>query len=411
MRILFLHQNFPGQFVEVAKALRAEGRHVMFAVTDAANQRSDLIPTVRYKFGAGHVPGLKEALSLVRPFMTASARGDVVARALLIMKEKGFTPDLVIGHLGWGETLYVRDVWPQTRIIIHAEFFYTGEGADVGFDAEFSKEDMAAQLRLLRSRNASILLAVNDADVAVTPTRWQASRFPAHFQSKIEVLHEGIATGVATPNPAAQFTVGRHVFKPGDEVITFVNRNLEPYRGYHIFMRALPLILEARPNAHVVIVGGDGVSYGAAAPKGQTWKQILLDEVKDRLPMARVHFTGKIPYPQFVSLMQVSAAHVYLTYPFVLSWSMLEAMSAGAYVIGSRTAPVEEVIQDGVNGELFNFFDVNDLSARVIAALAEPARLMPIRKRARETIVARYDLEAKCLPAWLDLVKRTAAVP
>lgn len=405
MRILFLHQNFPGQFLAVANALKAEGGHDIRVITDAANQRPDFLPTLRYKFSATDVPGLKEASALARPFMTSSARGDVVARAMLHLKGKGFTPDVVVGHLGWGETLFLRDVWPAARFIVHAEFFYSSQGADVDFDPEFPRADPQGSNRILRTRNAAILLAANDADVAVTPTRWQGSRFPAELQPKIRVLHEGIATHALVPDDTARVTFGAATFRAGEEVITFVNRNLEPYRGYHIFMRALPAILKARPNARVVIVGGDGISYGAAAPKGQTWKQMFLDEVRDRLPLDRVHFVGKVPYPQFVALMQVSAVHVYLTYPFVLSWSMLEAMSAGAYVIGSRTPPVEEAIEDGVTGELTDFFDTGALAERVIRALAEPDRLKPVRARARASIVAGYDLRTRCLPGWLDLVK------
>jgi len=182
------------------------------------------------------------------------------------------------------------------------------------------------------------------------------------LQQKINVVHEGINTARCAPDPTATIHLRNNTItlKPGDEVITFVNRNLEPYRGYHIFMRALPAVLKARPNARVIIVGGDEISYGGPPhPKvGPTWREIFFRQVRDQLDLSRVHFVGKIPYSVFVQLMQVSAVHAYLTYPFVLSWSMLEAMSCGALVLGSRTAPVEEVIRDGENGVLLDFFDV-----------------------------------------------------
>ena len=247
---------------------------------------------------------------------------------------------------------------------------------------------------------------MNDADLAVAPTRWQASRFPPLLQTKLIVAHEGIDTSVLKPDPAAVYRVrgSNLAFTSRDEVISFVNRNLEPYRGYHIFMRALPTILAARPRAHVVIVGGEEVSYGAGPNGGRTWKDIFLGEVRERLPMDRVHFVGKIPFSDLVSLLQVSSAHVYLTYPFVLSWSMLQAMSAGAPLVASRTAPVLEAIEDGVNGVLVDFFAVDELAGRVIDVVANPEAYRAMRQRARESIVQNYDLASVCLPRWLALL-------
>ena len=416
MRILFLHQNFPGQFLAVAQALHASRAHQLVAITDASNPRPDVLPTVRYRFDRAGLPRVNGA---ARPFVAAAARGEVASVAMRHLKDNGFTPDLVIGHLGWGETLFVRDVWPDARVLIHAEFYYGVTGADVGFDLEFDGGAKAPDTRIVRARNAAILLAMQETDRAIAPTRWQASRFPAALAAKLAVQHEGIRTDAIVPDAGATFTIpggssaggtsGAGItVRAGDEIITFVNRNLEPYRGYHIFMRALPAILKARPKARALIVGGDGVSYGQPAPAGRTWKDIFLDEVRDRLPMDRVHFLGRVPYDQFVALMQVSAAHVYLTYPFVLSWSMMEAMSAGAPIIASRTPPVEEMIRDGETGLLFDFFKADELAERTIAVLAEPDRTRQMREAARAHMVANYDLKTRCLPAWLDLVQAAA---
>lgn len=409
MRVLFLHQNFPGQFGHVATALGQRPGTEVLALADAANPRPIVVPTLRYTFAADKLP---QVPAVARTLLVNTARGEVVARALKQIEGKGFIPDVVVGHPGWGETYFVRDVFPKARLVVHAEFFYSRKGADVGFDPEFAKAEAAGNPLVPTARNAGLLLAMNEADIGVAPTAWQARQFPAYLQPKLRVQHEGIDTGVAVPNAAAAFAVPSTdlVLKAGDEVVTFVNRNLEPYRGYHVFMRALPDILRARPNAHAVLVGGDSVSYGASAPAGKTWKQIYLDEVKDRLPLERVHFVGKVPYPQFIALMQVSAAHVYLTYPFVLSWSMLEAMSCGALVVGSATPPVSEVIRDGENGLLFDFFDTKALVARVVDALANPGRHAELRKRARATIVERYDLATRCLPGWLKIVDDAAAM-
>ena len=223
----------------------------------------------------------------------------------------------------------------------------------------------------------------------------------------IEVIHDGVDTAVLAPNPQASVTLpGGRMLRAGDEVITFVNRNLEPYRGYHTFLRALPAVLAARPDAQVVIVGGDGVSYGAEARGGTTWKAQFLAEVQDRLDLSRVHFVGRVPYEGFVALMQLTRVHAYLTYPFVLSWSMIEAMAAGALVIGSDTPPVAEVISDGLNGRLVDFFDVPGWSAALIEALAEPRRFDPMRAAARQTALSRYDLRGICLPRMVDFVER-----
>jgi glycosyltransferase involved in cell wall biosynthesis len=255
-------------------------------------------------------------------------------------------------------------------------------------------------------RNATMALALLDADRGICPTGWQAGFFPPPLREKIAIVHEGIDTDVIRPSPAAGVNLDRAGLRlrPGDEVVTFVARDLEPHRGYHIFMRTLPRILAQRPNARAIIVGGDKVSYGMIAPGGSSWKQTFFDEVKDQVDVGRVHFVGRVPHPTLLELLQVSAAHVYLTYPFVLSWSMLEAMAAGALVIGSKTAPVEEVITHGHNGILRDFFDVEGIADAVVDALAHPDRYQSLRAAGRRTIVERFDLQRVCLPAWLALL-------
>jgi glycosyltransferase involved in cell wall biosynthesis len=407
VRVLFIHQNFPAQFRHVAQALAQRKGVEVIALTDSTNKQNlAAVKTGRYATPKPPPDGLTRAAStLVSRFQRAEA----VAVGLIELKRRGFTPDVVVGHPGWGELMLVKEIFPATAMISHAEFYYSAEGGDVGFDPEFP--DVTDALRItLKSKNVPLVTALLDSDVAVAPTAWQASRFPAEFRGKIETIHEGIRTDVVRPNPQAEFRrgTGDRTFRPGDEVITFVNRNLEPIRGVHIFLRALPTILAARPQAHAVIVGGEGVSYGAAAPKGQTWKARFLGEVQDRLPMERVHFVGHIPYPDFMALMQVSRLHVYATYPFVLSWSMLEAMSAGALVLGSATPPVTEIIEHGKSGLLYDFFDVEGLATGAIEALAHADRYAGLREAARRTIADRYDLATRCLPDWLALIDRAA---
>lgn len=402
MKILFVHQNFPGQFLHLAPALQARG-HDCLALTDATNTRASAIQVLKYKHEAP-TPD-PAACRLGRNFTQMSDRGVTVARAALQLRQKGYVPDVIFGHSGWGETLFLKEVWPEAKLLVYSEFYYRGRGADVGFDPEFDKPSFD-QVMIAQGRAAHLGQALIHADAGLSPTEWQASTHPPALRERIKVIFDGVDTEVMKPDATASVTLSNgHVIRAGDEVLTFVNRNLEPYRGYHSFMRALPAIMAERPQAQVVIVGGDDVSYGRAPGEGRKWKDIFLAEVQGRIDLNRVHFLGKVPYPTFVSLMQVSRVHAYLTYPFVLSWSMLEAMSAGCLVIGSRTPPVQELIEDGVNGRLVDFFDVDGWSKLVTKALARPERFMDLRRAARDTIVRNYDLATVCLPRMVDWVE------
>ena len=411
MRYLFVHQNFPGQFRHVAAALAARGHEV---VALGVNKPPQPIPGVRHVLyrereiapaQADHP--LAGALSELQDKV---ARGEAAAGAMQEIKRAGFVPDVVVAHSGWGEALFTHDVFPQARQVVYAEYFYGGEGGDTGFDPEFSRPSLAAAERV-RIRNTHLLHAVSACDVALTPTEFQRSRHPAWAQERIRVVHEGIDTERFRPdaNAMVKLQASGHTLRPGDEVVTFAVRQLEPYRGYHIFMRALPLLQQLRPNVRVVLVGGDGTSYSAKPPPGKTWREIFLAEVAPRLDMSRVHFVGRVPHKTLTQLMQVSAAHVYLTYPFVLSWSLLEAMSTGCLVVASDTAPVREVITHDRNGLLTDFFDATALARAVADALERRAELAPLRAAARETIVQRYDLATRCLPAQLALLEE--AIP
>jgi glycosyltransferase involved in cell wall biosynthesis len=403
LKVLFVHQNFPGQFLHLAPELQRRG-HDCLALTDSQNKRTSTTNTVRYRHDTLAID--PAATRLGRNYTLMSDRGVAAARAACQLRDtKGYVPDVIIGHSGWGETLFLKEVWPSAKLIVYAEFYYRGQGADVGFDAEFNPPNFD-QVMIAQGRAAYLGQALLHADAGLSPTRWQASSYPDPLHGQIKVIHDGVDTTVMQPNPQATLTLPNgKTLRAGDEVLTFVNRNLEPYRGYHIFMRALPKVLAARPNAEVVIVGGDEVSYGAAPQDAKGWKDVILSEVRDKLDLTRVHFLGRVPYDHFTALMQVSRAHAYLTYPFVLSWSMLEAMSAGALVVGSSTPPVQEVIQHGTNGLLVNFFDLPAWEKTLIGALGNPSAYFDIRRAARQTIVDRYDLRAISLPRLVEFVE------
>ena len=403
MKLLFVHQNFPGQFLHLAPEMQRRG-HDVRAITDAANENSADVPTLRYTHAPQEVD--PKATRLGRNFTTMSDRGVSVARFCQRLRAEGYVPDVIYGHSGWGETLFLKEVWPEARLLVFAEFYYRGRGADSGFDPEFQVSGFD-QTMIAQSRAAYLAQALVHADKGVSPTEWQASTHPPLLRSQLEVIFDGVDCDRLAPNPEARFALpDGPVLKPGDEVLTFVNRNLEPYRGYHIFMRALPQVLAARPGARVVIVGGDELSYGSKPKGGGSWKELILNEVRGRLDLSRVHFTGKLPYDRLVDLIHVSRVHAYLTYPFVLSWSMVETMAAGTLVIGSNTAPVAELIEDGVTGRLVDFFDVPAWSAALTDALARPEAYLGMREAARRLVRQRYDLRSVCLPKQVELLTR-----
>ena len=304
MKILFVHQNFPGQFLHLAPELARRG-HEVLALTDLANTRSQTIPVLKYKHEA--VTDDPAATRLGRNYTQNSDRGVSCARAALqLRQQRGYVPDVIFGHSGWGETLFLKEIWPEAKLIVYAEFYYKGRGADVGFDLEFGKASFD-QVMIAQGRAAHLGQSLVHADAGLAPTHWQASTFPPPLRRMIEVIFDGVDTDLVRPDALATLALPNgQILRAGDEVLTFVNRNLEPYRGYHTFMRALPDVLAARPQTQVVIVGGNEVSYGAAPKDGKSWKEVILAEMRDRLDLSRVHFLGKVPYPTFLSILQVS---------------------------------------------------------------------------------------------------------
>ena len=401
MNVLFVHNNFPAQFRELARVLASQPG-VKVAAIGARNARAPKdIRLLKYALTGVDV---SSSHPFARRFDLECHRAEQVLYALTTLASSGFIPDVIVAHPGWGEALPIRTIFPKARLIIYCEFFYGNEGRDVGFDPEFAPIGMDGNVAL-QLKNAATLLALSDCDAGLAPTAWQRSTFPKIFHDKIAVLHEGVDTATVKPDPAASIRLpsGR-LLTAKDEVVTFVARNLEPLRGYHIFMRALPRILAQRPNAEILLIGGHGTSYGAPPPAGATWQSIFRDEVAGRIDLNRVHFLGHLPYRDYLRALQVSSAHVYFTYPFVMSWSLLEAMSAGCLVIGSDTTPVREVLTAD-NGIVAPFFDVAELSERVIEALADRERFRGIRAAARQTILDRFDLARICLPALTAFVQ------
>ncbi|MFH1020058.1 MAG: glycosyltransferase [Pseudomonadota bacterium] len=410
MRILCIHQNFPGQFKHLAPALAAGPANEVVAFTMQKNAPAlwQGVRVVPYQASRNTTPDIHPWVS---DFETKAIRGEAAFRAALALRAAGFSPEVIIAHPGWGESLFFKDVWPQAKLGIYCEFFYHAQGADVGFDPEFPPADPGDVCRL-RLKNVNNLLHFEVADAGISPTHWQASTFPEPFRDKITVVHDGIDCDVIGPNPAVSLTIdGNLKLSREDEVVTFVNRNLEPYRGYHIFMRALPEILRRRPKARILIVGGDDVSYGVRPPGGGKWKEIFANEARARISeadWARVYFLGNIPYEYFIPLLQLSTVHVYLTYPFVLSWSLLEAMSVGCAIVAGDTQPLREVIRHNDTGRLVDFFEPRALAAEVSELLGNQEERARLGANARGFARANYDLKTVCLPRQLEWVRSLA---
>ncbi len=409
MKFLFIHQNFPGQFLHVVQALADNPAHEVWAMGEARNMqgRPSLHSRLRTVAYQAELPDNSATHHYLRDHEQHVRRGQIVARALLQLQQGGFYPDVIVAHPGWGEGLFVKDIYPRSRYLAYLEFFYHGQGADVGFDPEFpcQLDDLAR----VRVKNNTQLLTLVACDEGLAPTQWQKSRYPQAFHDKIRCVHDGIDCQRLRPDAEASFTWQGQDFQAGQPIVTFVARNLEPYRGFHSFVRALPRLQALYPEAQVLMVGGDGVSYGRRLPPGESYKARYCQALQGQVDWSRVHFLGRIPYSDYVRVLQVSAAHVYLTYPFVLSWSMLEAMAAGCLLVASATPPVQELIQHGQNGLLVDFFQPEALAETVAHVLRTPEAYQGLRQQARATIQNHYDLQQHCLPQWLAWLQQGMA--
>lgn len=403
MKILLVHQNFPGQYLHLVRHLAADPAHQVVFITQ---RRDGSYPGVHKIVYAAKRSVTPETHHYLKDTEASVLNAQAVASAALGLRKSGFIPDIILGHNGWGEIWYLKDVFPRVPLIGYFEFFYSLHGADVGFDPTVPTNfDTGPRIR---TKNIGNLLGLDLVDAGQCPTQWQKSRYPERYHSMLHVIHEGIDTDIVKPNEMARLRIPEKNIElsSNDEVVTYVARNLEPYRGFTSFMHSLPEILAKRPNAHVVIVGGDATSYGPSLPNGVTFRAQVMQEIGSSIDVQRVHFMGKVPYRTYLTVLQISSAHVYLTYPFVLSWSMLEAMSAGCVVIGSKTAPVEEVVRHEGNGLLVDFFSPSEIAERVIDVLREKGAFASMKENARRTAIQNYDLRTVCLPKQLRMLER-----
>jgi glycosyltransferase involved in cell wall biosynthesis len=403
MRVLFLHRNFPAQYRHVAAALAADRANTVVFGTRDSEGAIDGVKKVLFKPTRGVRP---ETHPYLRPTEEAVLDGQAVFRVCARLRDQGFVPDLVCAHSGWGPGLYAKDVFPKAKLLVYFEWYYRGRGGDADFiDPQAIDDDTACRIR---TRNAPLLLDLADCDRGLCPTQFQRDQFPAIFHPKLTVLHDGIDTDYFTPAPGTKLTLPGLDLAGAREIVTYATRGMEPYRGFPQFMRAAALLLKRRPGLHIVIAGSDRVAYSRKLPEGQSYKQQALSELGDA-DLSRLHFTGALPYGQYLDLLRASSAHVYLTVPFVLSWSLLESMAAGCLVVASDTAPVREAIEDGETGLLVDFFSPEAIADKVIWALDHPAEGAKIRRAARDFIVEHYAL-ADLLPRQIALMREVAGL-
>jgi glycosyltransferase involved in cell wall biosynthesis len=400
MKFLFLHRNFPAQFKHLALALaKDKNNEVVFVTNNTETKTFGGIKKYSYKLKR-KVPN--NCHRYLRFYEESIIHGQSAAELLISLQQQGFKPDVIFGH-SWGSSLFVKEIFPDVPYIAHIEWYYNPVNSDVDFGGKVLDVDERASLK---TKNSHILQDLVSCDWGVSPTKWQKSQVPEIFRDKIKVIHEGIDTDFCKPDENVEFKVPNTdiVLTRKDEVVTYATRGMEEYRGFPEFMKAASELLKQRPNLHILVGGEDRVCYGKHL-KDDTFKKKMLRELE--FDESRLHFVGPLPYNEYVKLLQVSSAHVYLTYPFVLSWSFLEAMAAGCLIVASDTAPVTEVMQDKYNGMLVDFYDIDGIVAKVNELIDHKEKYQLLRENARDVVVKNYDLKM-LLPKQIEFLKSVA---
>ena len=397
MNIMFVHQNMPGQYREFVQWLVGRGVHKIVFLTQRQNPpRIDGVNTVVYK---PHYVAKEDAYGLSRTWEDAAGSGFGAAMAAKQIRDNGFVPDIIIGHVGWGELTFMKEVFPDVPVIGFFEYYYSAHGGPVGFDPESPVSEHSPYI--LASKNAVPLTNIEVVDLGHCPTYWQRDRFPKSFHDKCYVCHDGIRTDALQPNPDVQLALGRldrPLTRETDDVVTYMARNLETTRGFHQFMRALPGIQAGHPDARILVIGGNDTSYGGKSKHPGGLRGQMEAEVGDRVDWSRVHFLGQVPFEDYQKIIQISKCHLYLSMPFVLSWSCLESMSMGATIVASDVAPVREAITHNETGLIVDFFDPDAIAAQVVDVLKNPDAYAHIGPAARAHVVRTYDFHTVCLP-------------
>ncbi len=361
MKILFSHQNYPAQFGAFGDYLARQGWDVTFFTGTDRNVSAGPCKLYRMK---PHREPTKGVHRFAKPLEQAMINGQAFANAAIQAREQGLEPDIVVAHSGWGSGTFAKAVWPNCKYVSYVEWYYRWPPEDsVLANSRSTDEDGRAKAL---ARNAPTMLDFAEADLVMCPTHFQASQFPDWLRERVTVMHDGVDTRYYAPAENVAFPVDDAI--PADaEVITYATRGMEPHRGFPEFMQAVALLQKSRPRLHAIIGGTDRVAYGPQLPEGQSWKQIMLEKLE--LDESRLHWPGLLPKEKWRTLLQSTDVHVYLSVPFVLSWSMIEAMSAACPLVVSDTSPVQEAIRGGDVARVVNHRDIEALAAAIASLL------------------------------------------
>ena len=411
MRILFVHCNYPAQFRHLSRHFAETGGHEVRYLAKSKEWTAEDNPLISlHRYQLGRDPQGQLCHPYLRRYETAMLHGQAALGEALRLCEQGFQPDLIIGHSGFGNTLFLKEVWPKARFIGYFEWFYRSRGADVGFGSQPQTPSPDTSLRV-HTYNSPIVMDLALTDGAICPTRWQTSQFPTALRGQLDVIFDGIDTErITPPSPSERseaFALGDIQLAADVPLVTYVTRCFEPYRGWPQVAEGLALLLQRNPRAHVLLVGSDEVAYGGRRGDGKSWREWALEQ----WPMdpSRVHTLPALPYDDYLRVLRRSWVHVYWTVPFILSWSLMESLASGCCLVASDTPPVQEVMRSGAEGVLVDFFDPEALAQQVDALLQDPLRRIELGKQARQRILeGGYDLNS-CLNAQVQLVQRVMA--
>lgn len=397
MKILFLHRNFPGQFRYLAPQMAQDPENEVVFIS---NEHKGQIPGIK-KYSYHLKRNVPDNCHRYLRFLEENIiHGQSAAELALQLKQRGFYPDVIYGHT-WGQTLFMKEVWPESKLLCYFEWFFNSENSYVDFGGHEVSIDEKAKFKI---DNTQLFIDLHYCDRGLCPTNYQIKQFPAEYRDKIKVLHDGIDTDfcIRKDNAVLDLPELNLKFTAEDEILTYGTRGMDPYRGFPEFMKAVEILQKKRPNLQVIISGKDRVCYGPPLPNGKTYKQHMIDTLD--LDLSRIHFTGLLPFDKYIDMLNVTSAHVYLTYPFVCSWSLLNAMACEAPIIASNTEPVLEFLEDNKNSLLFDFFNVEQQVEKIEYALDNRDKMEPLRKEARKLIVDKYALK-DLLPQHISYIK------
>ncbi|MFO0850512.1 MAG: glycosyltransferase [Gemmataceae bacterium] len=399
MHVLFYHQNFPAQFGHIARVLAARPGWRVTCVSKDGPPEAPGVTRILYKPAGG---ATDRTHYCARTFENQVAHSHGLFQALAARPD--IRPDLVVGHSGFGSTLYLRELYDCPQIS-YFEYFYRIAGSDLDFRPDV-QTDTLDKLRA-RTRNAGLLLDLDNCDAGYSPTRWQRDKLPAVYHPKVRVIFDGVDTNVWQPGPKTPRTAGRFTFPDGLKLVTYAARGLESVRGFDIFMKFAKALGQRRDDVRFVVVGSDRICYGGDEKRtgGKSYKQWILDQ--DQYDLTRFAFLGQVPPTTLARLFQLSDLHVYLTVPFVLSWSLFDALACGATVLASDTGPVRDLVTHGKTGLLHDFFDPEGMAAAADKVLSDPAQYAPLGAAGADLIRERYSLDV-CLPQLVGLFDEVA---